>query len=57
VTPLILSNPDKAVADLIEFNRYGKDSFAGTAWQTEGWQVLGEVANDSSYAHVERRIA
>lgn len=42
------SNPDKAVADLIEFNRYGKDTFAGTAWQTDGWQMLGDILRNAS---------
>ena len=42
------SNPNKAVADLIEFNRYGKDMFAGTAWQTDGWQVLGDVLRNTT---------
>ncbi len=39
------ANPDKAVVDLIEFNRYGKDMFAGTAWQTDGWSQLGDILN------------
>jgi len=40
------TNPDKAVADLVEFNRYGKDIFADTSWQTDGWQLLGDMLNN-----------
>ena len=44
-TDTATSNPDQAIADLIEFNRYGKDLFAGTSWQTDGWQLLSDTLN------------
>ncbi|ADE11832.1 VCBS domain-containing protein [Sideroxydans lithotrophicus] len=42
----ILANPDKAIVDLVEFNRYGKDYFKSSDWETQGWQLLGDTLND-----------
>ncbi|MEQ1814631.1 MAG: hypothetical protein ABL860_09320, partial [Candidatus Nitrotoga sp.] len=42
------THPDKAIGDLIEFNRYGADMFAGATWQIEGWQLLADVLNDTA---------
>ncbi|BCK87235.1 hypothetical protein MIZ01_1007 [Sideroxyarcus emersonii] len=42
----ILANPDKAIADLVEFDRYGKDYFQGSDWEAQGWQLLGDTLND-----------
>jgi trimeric autotransporter adhesin len=44
-TDTVTTNPDKAIADLIEFNRYGKDLFDNTNWQTDGWQLLSDTLN------------
>ncbi|HLO62595.1 MAG TPA: putative Ig domain-containing protein, partial [Azonexus sp.] len=41
-------NPGKAVGDLIEFNRYGQTLFAGTAWETQGWEALGAMLRNTA---------
>lgn len=42
----LATNPDKTIADLVEFNRYGKDYFQGSDWETSGWQLLGDILKE-----------
>lgn len=44
----VVANPDKAVVDLIEFNRYSATLFPGSDWMALGWSQLGEVLNGLS---------
>jgi VCBS repeat-containing protein len=40
-------NPEKAIVDLVEFNRVLANDYANTTWQVEGWQLAADMLRNT----------